>query len=535
MFGLPVQPKQNGGLLFSLALSAVLATAGAFRIASTYSVFSQTWDEPSSVASGMQWLDEGVYRYDPKHPPLGRVAAALGLYLSGARSTGNADPYAEGNALLGYRGEYRRNLALARAGLLPFFLAACFAVWLWAWWAFGPRAAALAVMLFSSLPAVLGHAGVAMTDIALTATLPAALFAFCLWLGRPNPGNCLLLGATAGLTILSKFTSLVFLPFCGAPVALLYAFRWRRSAGRLRQPMPALALALPAAVACAVIWAGYRFSLFPFPAHDFFAGVRQLWTHNDEGHPNYVLGEIRTNGWWWFYPVILAAKTPAGFLILLAAGVWFLARDPIVRRRWRCWTPALAAAGMLAAGLLSHINTGVRHILPIYAMLAGLAGFGALRLLRAGLAARVACVALLAWHTWSAAAAHPDYLAYFNELLPGENGRFGVDSDLDWGQDLWRLRDACARHGVPSLWLAYYGSADPGRFDLPPRRDLPPDSPQSGWVAISLFKLKLGASMDGNIRAVHGYSWLEKFQPVERAGRSIRLYFIPPDSPAVRP
>jgi hypothetical protein len=38
------------------------------------------------IASGMEWLSEGVDRYGVEHPPLARVAAALGLYIIGLRS-----------------------------------------------------------------------------------------------------------------------------------------------------------------------------------------------------------------------------------------------------------------------------------------------------------------------------------------------------------------------------------------------------------------------------------------------------------------
>src|SRR5437899_1597339 len=50
-----------------------LLAIGTARIVSTYRVFSQTFDEPAHIACGMQWLDRGVYLYEPQHPPLARV------------------------------------------------------------------------------------------------------------------------------------------------------------------------------------------------------------------------------------------------------------------------------------------------------------------------------------------------------------------------------------------------------------------------------------------------------------------------------
>jgi hypothetical protein len=116
---------------------------------------------------------------------------------------------------------------------------------------------------------------------------------------------------------------------------------------------------------------------------------------------------------------------------------------------------------------------------------------------------------------------------YFNELAIGEPGTFGVDSDLDYGQDLWRLRDSCSRLHVDSMWIVYNGSADLNLFGLPKWRPLPPDAPQTGWVAISIYKLKLGEATEQSPDNFSAYSWLEKFQPVAYVGKSMRLYFIP--------
>ena len=67
-------------------------------------------------------------------------------------------------------------------------------------------------------------------------------------------------------------------------------------------------------------------------------------------------------------------KTPIPLLILAVTGLSFLLKDSQARPRWQSWTPVLSAAAMLIVGLMSHINTGVRHILPIYVMLAAIAG-----------------------------------------------------------------------------------------------------------------------------------------------------------------
>src|SRR5207248_6982316 len=106
------------------------------RIIATYTVFNHTADEPAHVACGMEWLDQGVYRWEAQHPPLARVAAALGPYLLGVRSQGTARDisfamFREGAAIFSYGHRYDLTLAVARAGILPFFWVACLVTYVW--------------------------------------------------------------------------------------------------------------------------------------------------------------------------------------------------------------------------------------------------------------------------------------------------------------------------------------------------------------------------------------------------------------------
>ncbi|HJZ04914.1 MAG TPA: phospholipid carrier-dependent glycosyltransferase, partial [Patescibacteria group bacterium] len=149
---------------------ALLIIIGLIRIFSTYSVFWQTWDEPPHITAGMEWLETGQYTREHMHPPLPRVMCALGPYLDGVRSTGLDYRTYEGNNLLQYNNAYERNLTLARLGVLPFFVIATLVVWIWARLYFGGLTALLSVILFTTLPPVLAHSGLATTDMACAAT-----------------------------------------------------------------------------------------------------------------------------------------------------------------------------------------------------------------------------------------------------------------------------------------------------------------------------------------------------------------------------
>ena len=207
------------------------------------------------------------------------------------------------------------------------------------------------------------------------------------------------------------------------------------------------------------------------------------------GHTSYLLGEERQVGWWYFFPIALAVKSPLPFLILTGIGLTILARQGWRDADWRPLAPAAAAITLLLVSMPSRINLGVRHILPIYPLLAIVAGFGAIwlwKLCKAQTGWPALVVVLLLWQLISSARSHPDYLAYFNELAGRHPDRvLVVGSDLDWGQDLLRLADALHARKIDSFAFAYHGTAEPSRHNLPPWRNLKPWQAATGWIAIS--------------------------------------------------
>lgn len=551
----------TGSRLHGLAAILVVAAATG-AIVSTYGVFSHTVDEPAHLAAGIEWLAAGTYNLDREHPPLARIAIGLGPYLSGQRPAGGENMWAAGRRLLYSSGRYSETLGLARLGNLAFYFLASVVVWRWARCIFGAGPALCAVSLFATLPPVLAHSGLATTDMAVAATLASALLAFASWLGSPTRRRGLVLGVATGLALLSKFSSLLFLPAAG--LALLV---WRfacgvDSLGQAAWKERRKAIFLPIMVTLGVVWAAYRFSFgtladataasgrdpaaierhlagagglaalaraayysVPVPAPELVWGIDYVRRHNSRGHQTYFLGRLGHRGWWYFFPVALAVKTPVAFLALTALGIGRLALGGVRGADWRRLAPAAAAAAVLLVGAFSNINIGVRHVLPVYPLLAVIAGFGTHSLWRSSRRGALVAATLVAWQVSAAAAAHPDHLAYFNELAGGRPERILIDSDLDWGQDLLRLEVLLRELRVPSVWIGCFSSADLTRHDLPPYQLLlpaPKGHRPKGWIAISEWVLKGVALPDPD-----HFDWLGAYQPVARAGRSIRLYYIP--------
>ena len=236
----------------------LLIAIAAIRIVSTYWVLNHTMDEPSFIACGLEWLTQRTYNYMPEQPPLSHAAAAVGAWLAGARNISQADLQSKAPLVLYDSPSYYRTLASARFGELPFFVLAALMVWFWARRWHGDLAALAAVLLFTSMPVVLGHAGLATTDMALCGTFIAALYAFIRWMDEPRTRQTILLALAVAAGVLSKFT---FLPFFAVSVVLVLLLRipFARVESRMRS------LALATLICLVAIWAGYWFAITPVP------------------------------------------------------------------------------------------------------------------------------------------------------------------------------------------------------------------------------------------------------------------------------
>ena len=406
-------------------------------------------------------------------------------------------------------------------------------VYLWGVRYFSRALAAVAVFLFSFIPPVLAHAALATTDMALTAFIGAAFLAGLVWVERPTPVWAALFGLCTGLAVLSKFTTLAFLP--GAAIVAL-GWYWATGHGSLGKAigvrLPTFALAV--ATGAAVVWAGYRFSFGPvdfasvsLPAPELYAGIEAVLNHNSVGHWSYLLGERSPLGFWYFYPAALAFKTPLPLLALFGFGVVLALRKdtgmPLL------WLPLSFAAAILQIGMLGHINIGIRHILPIYigiSILAAAAIFKLLELAGKRAAIGILLAALVICFAFSSLGTHPDYLAYFNLLAGSHPESVLVDSDLDWGQDIQRASERLRQLGAKEVIFPQFIIADlekeHGFPHLNPNIDLV-HQPSGYFLAGATFwkAFRFGVPSDQSI-------WPDRVTPTERIGRGMFLWYLPP-------
>jgi 4-amino-4-deoxy-L-arabinose transferase-like glycosyltransferase len=557
--------------LVTRVLLAVAILVPTLLAASTWHLFGHTWDEPEHLAAGIELVDRARYEYDTEHPPIGRIMMAIGPYLAGARSWGTPPPdgVQEGVDILYRSGHYDEYLTLARLGMLPFFVLLLWSMWLWARRiAATDSEALLAVVLLGTVPPIIGHAALAALDVAAAGTTLLALYCLQRWIVSGRWRDAAWFGLATGLAVGTKFSSIPFIALGLIVLAGMRLVRGALDAPSQRWPVISAGakvggLALAAVVSFFPIVLAYgihsadptlvtrRFDWaisYLFHGHgwtyDFAAataahvwlprafkllveGVTALKAHNDTGHVSFLLGHVQANGWWYFYLVALAVKTPLPLLVTGPVGVGVMTRDGWRERDlWRL-APAVLFVTLLAfASTFSHINIGIRHMLILYPLLALGAAYLLARLWRAlatvrspriANVGRAVIVVLVGWQVSLLWAAYPDYLPYFNETV-SDPSHVLVDSDLDWGQDLRRLERALAELKVKKVSLAYAGTADLGREALPPFDRLAPGQAAKGWIAITALARE---------HSLKGYAWLDAYKPIEKVGKTIDLYYIP--------
>jgi Dolichyl-phosphate-mannose-protein mannosyltransferase len=277
-----------------------------------------------------------------------------------------------------------------------------------------------------------------------------------------------------------------------------------------------------------------------------------LWRAS-AGDVTYFLGEVSASGWWSYFPVVYALKEPLPFHLLTGVallvtvargGARGRGRQPLAHWLRRHPTETLML-GWIALywgmALQATLNIGVRHLLPVFPLTIMLVARAVSRWLAAlrgrpgwptgpGLARAVAVAGLVLWQAVSVVRVYPAFLAYFNEAIggPAQGARYVVDSNLDWGQDLRRLRAFVEAHHIEQIAVDYFGGGSPA-YELGPR-SIPwwsAKGPYPGWLAVSATILQ---SAQGRWDPALGwqpeeaYAWLRGRTPVATIGYSIWVF-----------
>jgi hypothetical protein len=252
-----------------------------------------------------------------------------------------------------------------------------------------------------------------------------------------------------------------------------------------------------------------------------------LYWNAEPGNPIYFLGRHTPGGTPFYFLLALAVKTPEGFLLLLAAGVWLLLRV----RPSGLWFVLLPPTIYLASASLTAMQLGLRLVLPCLPFAAAIAAYP---LARGNRWPRVALAASALASIW----AFPNGVGYFNQASGGTGSAltYLADSNVDWGQDLPALRKWIDANGPGPVTLYYFGNDNPYRFfnDHEILSQAPPWGPDlvssdrldpaPGIYAISANLLPGHAFQP---RYQDYFAVFRRMRPMAIAGTSIYLFRVP--------
>jgi hypothetical protein len=547
-----------------------LGAAFAFAVLAGHAAWVETptIDEFAHLPAGFAYLEHGAFGLYTKNPPLYKMVMAMAS--TGVDDVAVPTPvglahFAQGWGPWNYaadfmdanRDNYFAIFFRARLVVIATALAMAALLYAWARELFGERAAAISTALVLLSPSLLAHGHLATLDVACATFALASVYSLRWAMKAPVDDGATsratwriaLAGAVFGVALLVKFTALLLAP------ALLLLVAWKRRATPGRGAAE-IATLFAVAILVLNLGMGGKNSFASLGDQDFRSGFAQeiqavlpAWTpmplpldyvlgfdvvkrDSEQGElGSYLMGRWTQRGVWYHDLVAFAVKTPLPLLAMLAVCPFALSRALRSGGLTRSELPwLLAPLATLGLGLVvfNQVKIGVRYLLPLEPFLWLLAA--SLWSVSDGRAIRAAAATAIAWYAACAWSVHPNYLSFFNVAAGGAaNGhRYLVGSDLDWGQDLYRLPDALAARGhTGPIWLHYFGHVDPKLYGL--EYQLLPDHPVKGLVAVSvsfLHQQSYPVTAPTGERVARGWArlgWLHDRTPVARLG-SIWLY-----------
>jgi hypothetical protein len=505
---------------------------------------SATFDETAHIGAGVSYLETGDFRLNPEHPPLAKVMAAAPLkllsrgggdYASAAWTT--ADEWVFGFELLNgpLGASTRTNPALrlmpARAAMLGLGLLLCLSVYGWTKELFGEVPAVAALGLAVTCPTLMAHARLVTTDVPGALGMVLVAWAFWRWSRRPDRRRAVEMAAALSAALLFKFSTILSIP------ALLALGIAAVATGRARVRQAVEALAIAGAVSYLAIWGayGFRFAATPGRSLDWAslstpASTPLAFTRDHKllpeayvyglayakaeavGRTGFLDGEESNTGWYRYFPETFLFKTPLAFLALIL-WVSFAATRRARLRSFDGWCIAVLPLLLATVAIVSRFNIGHRHLAPVYPFLCVAAAPAGSWLLERNRRA-IAVGFLLAGCLVSFVLATPGYLSYVNVLGGGakHGWRHFVDSNIDWGQDLARLKGWMTKTGTTEVDLAYFGTADPKAYGIEFRKvalfldyypDMPVSRPEPGRVLAASVTMLQGVYLNPD-RALAG-------------------------------
>jgi len=486
-------PKISARILWGTVVALIAVQS--LLVVLTIHRASPTFDEGNHSFAAYMMLHTGDYGLNPEHPPLVKYLAALptlgrDLWIPENKNRSfKTEAYVDGGEWLarndGDRNQLIFHMRLAAGVLVPLL---ALVVFLMARECFGDWAALTALALVVFDPNILGNAALVTTDIGISLFFVAATWCFYRYVKQPTLTRLLVAAIVAGLLLATKHSAILFAPMMllliGYEVAAAPRGTRRRTALRLGGAFCAIVV-----IGVLVLWSfyGFRYAARPAPLkmsttladwvapvgafdsavvnaigrmhllpESYLIGmvdVRRMADH----YPTFIFGRNWPHGVWWYFPSVFAIKTTLGLLALTLVALLAIGMRKLKLGREVVFVLVPALVYFITA-IVFGMNIGSRHLLPFYAYLFILAGAGAAAVARSSRRWFIACAVLVAAHVVSSMTVYPNFMAYANEAFggPAKLPMLLSDANIEWGQQLFQVKQWQDRHPNEECWFAYF-------------------------------------------------------------------------------
>jgi dolichyl-phosphate-mannose-protein mannosyltransferase len=470
------------------------------QLAYSVSHESLSWDEGDHIFAGyLSW--KGDYGMNPEHPPLAKKVATLPLLFMKLKVPAlqgrffKHESSFDGRDLI-YGNDAAKVIFRVRMAAMSFTVLLALLVFAATREMFGSAAALFALAFFVFEPNILAHGALVTTDMGITCFMFASIYAFYRYIKKPTLRRLLLTGCVLGVALAVKHSGVFIFPII-AFLAAIEVFRNSTTTGNNSESRPHKARRLPLAfliiigISIVILWSayGFRYSMRPSglaisPTLSDFAkeldspiASRAILTLSHwhalpeaylyglvdvkvvaDNTGTYIFGNVYPHGKWFYFPALMLIKCTVSVLIFLLSLplILFFHRTQHFREILFLAVPPVF---YFIVAILSGLNIGVRHVLPIFPFLIVLVAYAAWALVHSNRRWIYPVAAVLLFHVISSVRAFPvSYIPYSNELWggPSQTYKYLSDSNVDWGQQMIATKRYVDARGITDCWFAYF-------------------------------------------------------------------------------
>lgn len=554
-------------------------------------------DEIAHIPAGYSYDKYLDYRLNPEHPPLAKALAGLPLSLNNSikglkddvswnAEAFNGAQWEAGWYMLYHSGNNPAKVLLwSRIPMMLLMILLGLFLFKWANELWGRKVGLFVLALYAFYPDVLAHGRLVTTDIAAAFGFVITIYFFDKALVNKTWRSIIIAAVAFGVAQLLKFSAfllfiaLLILVFIRAYVDkkenkkgywfnvwqnfkpyfwvcvlslivvwLVYLpFVWNTPPSIEYKVIESNLTSNPQTLALRNFLHAFENNPFSRALGHYFLGIMLVIGRVEGGNVTFILGQLSEKSISWFFPVAWLLKTSIPIILLFTASViTFFANWGRTKKNLWTWSlilvPFIVYWGVTLKGSL---NIGIRHLMPTIPFVLLMIGFTIYPIInnkksdRFILIKKLVLGFLLIYMIGSTLINYPNFISYFNEATPkDERYKRLVDSSLDWGQDLLRLKKYVDDNNIKSIKVDYFGGSVPSYY-IPEGREWHAEyGPTTGWIAVSATFYQ-SSKLVGPKEGKWSYHWLDAYKPTAQIGGSILVFNItsedfrnnPPKSP----